>query len=95
MRRTEGSSARQQASSWGGVARCGRADLCEHLLARCAYERDDYDAYPLADGYLGYRAQVRAKVACLVAADDSSGCFEPPSTRNGSCDALAVGRPSR
>jgi hypothetical protein len=47
----------------------GRADLAAGFLARFAYESDDYGLYPLIDGYMSYRAVVRAKVACFVAAD--------------------------
>jgi aminoglycoside phosphotransferase family enzyme len=51
------------------LVRCGHGALAELLLARLAYERDDYDAYPLLDGYQGYRAMVRCKVAGLVSTD--------------------------
>ncbi|MHC4845076.1 MAG: bifunctional aminoglycoside phosphotransferase/ATP-binding protein [Planctomycetota bacterium] len=54
------------------LRRESRADLAEHLLARFAYESDDYDLYPLIDGYVSYRAYVRAKVACFVAADEGT-----------------------
>ncbi len=47
----------------------GRADLAETFLASFAYESNDYDAYPLFDGYMSYRAFVRAKVAAFVASD--------------------------
>jgi hypothetical protein len=47
----------------------GRADLAELFLGYTAYERDDYDFYPLIDGYMSYRAWVRGKVACFLAAD--------------------------
>jgi aminoglycoside phosphotransferase family enzyme/predicted kinase len=51
------------------LERCGHGALAELLLARLAYESDDYDAYPLLDGYESYRATVRCKVAGLVATD--------------------------
>ena len=51
------------------LERCGQPALAELLLARLAYESDDYDAYPLLDGYESYRATVRGKVAGLVATD--------------------------
>lgn len=54
------------------LCRESRADLAEHLIARFAYESDDYDLYPLIDGYVSYRAFVRAKVACFVAADEGT-----------------------
>jgi aminoglycoside phosphotransferase family enzyme/predicted kinase len=47
----------------------GRDDLSEHFLGRFAYESDDYDLYPLADGYLSYRAWVRGKVTTFLACD--------------------------
>jgi predicted kinase len=47
----------------------GRRDLGCYVLGRFAQASNDYGLYPLADLYLGYRAWVRAKVACLVAAD--------------------------
>ncbi|MHC5209212.1 MAG: bifunctional aminoglycoside phosphotransferase/ATP-binding protein [Planctomycetota bacterium] len=47
----------------------GHAALGEFLLGRFAYETDDYDGYPLVDGYVSYRAFVRAKVAGFVALD--------------------------
>jgi uncharacterized protein len=54
------------------LARNGRPDLGEFFLGRFAYESDDYDFFPLADGYLSYRACVRAKVACFLAGDEST-----------------------
>jgi aminoglycoside phosphotransferase family enzyme/predicted kinase len=47
----------------------GRPDLAEHFFGRFAYESDDYDFLPLADGYVSYRAWVRGKVACFVSDD--------------------------
>ena len=41
----------------------------EGFMARFARAVNDYDFYPLLDFYLSYRAAVRAKVACFVAAD--------------------------
>jgi aminoglycoside phosphotransferase family enzyme/predicted kinase len=49
--------------------RHGREDLAEYFLGRFAFEADDYDLYPLIDGYLSYRAWVRGKVALFLAAD--------------------------
>jgi len=51
----------------------GRDDLAESFFARFAYESDDYDFYPLADGYVSYRAWVRGKVACFVASERPAG----------------------
>ena len=53
----------------------GRPDFAEHFLARYAFESDDYDLYALIDGYMSYRAWVRAKVSSLLAADSAA---EPP-----------------
>jgi aminoglycoside phosphotransferase family enzyme/predicted kinase len=47
----------------------GRGDLSACFLSHFARASNDYGFYPLLDLYLSYRAQVRAKVACLVAAD--------------------------
>ncbi len=46
-----------------------RSELAEYFLGRLAYELDDYEFYPLLDGYMSYRAVVRGKVACFVAVD--------------------------
>jgi aminoglycoside phosphotransferase family enzyme/predicted kinase len=46
-----------------------RPDLAAYFLSHFAQATGDYDFYPLLDLYLSYRAEVRAKVACLVAAD--------------------------
>jgi len=54
------------------LCRCGRGDLSELLLASLAYESDDYDAWPLLDGYQSHRAAVRSKVAGLVATDPAT-----------------------
>lgn len=48
--------------------RCGRADLARFLFAEFAARTHDFDFAPLVGGYSSYRATVRAKVACLVAA---------------------------
>jgi aminoglycoside phosphotransferase family enzyme/predicted kinase len=50
----------------------GQPGLGEFLLGRFAYETDDYDGYPLVDGYVSYRAFVRAKVAGFVATDPTT-----------------------
>ncbi|MCA8942317.1 MAG: AAA family ATPase [Planctomycetes bacterium] len=47
----------------------GRGDLAEVFLGAFAYESDDYEFYPIIDGYMSYRAFVRAKVAGFVADD--------------------------
>ncbi len=49
-----------------------RGDLAEWFLSAFAREANDYDFYPLADFYMSYRAWVRAKIACVVAADPST-----------------------
>lgn len=51
------------------LARAGRVDLSEQLLAAYAAEADDFDLYRLVDFYEGYRAFVRGKVASLLAQD--------------------------
>ncbi|HEX2192184.1 MAG TPA: AAA family ATPase [Acidimicrobiales bacterium] len=58
------------------LERLGRPDLASHFLDR--YRTASADSWPdsLADHYVAYRAQVRAKVACLRAAQgdaDSAG----------------------
>jgi aminoglycoside phosphotransferase family enzyme/predicted kinase len=50
----------------------GRPDLADYFVYRFARESQDYDFYPLLDFYVGYRALVRAKVACLLAADPTT-----------------------
>jgi aminoglycoside phosphotransferase family enzyme/predicted kinase len=50
-----------------------RPDLAASFLATFAKESDDYDLYGVLDFYLSYRAWVRAKVACFLAADPSTG----------------------
>jgi aminoglycoside phosphotransferase family enzyme/predicted kinase len=46
-----------------------RPDLAAWFLSSFARASNDYDFYPVVDLYLSYRAWVRAKVACFVAAD--------------------------
>jgi len=46
-----------------------RSDLAAWFLSCFARASNDYDFYPVVDLYLSYRAWVRAKVACFVAAD--------------------------
>ena len=45
-----------------------RADLATHFLSCFAAATGDYGFYPLLDLYLSYRAFIRAKIACFVAA---------------------------
>jgi aminoglycoside phosphotransferase family enzyme/predicted kinase len=54
------------------LAAARRPELASWFLASFARAANDYDFYPLADLYLSYRAWVRAKVACLVAADPAT-----------------------
>jgi aminoglycoside phosphotransferase family enzyme/predicted kinase len=49
-----------------------RPELASWFLASFARAANDYDFYPLVDLYCSYRAWVRAKVACFVAADRST-----------------------
>jgi aminoglycoside phosphotransferase family enzyme/predicted kinase len=51
------------------LARSGRVDLSEHLLATYASAADDFELYRLIDFYEGYRAFVRGKVASLLVED--------------------------
>jgi predicted kinase len=48
--------------------RC-RLDLSAYFLSCFALFTNDYSFFPLLDMYVSYRAWVRAKVACFVAAD--------------------------
>jgi hypothetical protein len=50
----------------------GRLDLASCFLASFAAHSQDFDLYGVVDFYLSYRALVRAKVACFVAADAST-----------------------
>ncbi len=50
------------------LIREGQPRLAEFFVARYAYETGDYGFYPLLNGYISYRALVRAKVACFVVA---------------------------
>ncbi|HEU5076424.1 MAG TPA: AAA family ATPase [Polyangiaceae bacterium] len=54
------------------LARAGRVDLSERLLAAYASAADDFDLYRLVDFYEGYRAFVRGKVASLLAEDSAA-----------------------
>lgn len=65
----------------------GASRLAEGFMARFALASNDYDFYPLLDFYLGYRAWVRAKVACFVAADPST---EPDKKRRKADEAAAL-----
>ena len=49
-----------------------RPDLARWLLSRYALHANDYDFFGLVGLYLSYRAWVRGKVACFVAADAST-----------------------
>lgn len=59
------------------LARAGRVDLSERLLADYATAADDFDLYRLVDFYEGYRAFVRGKVASFLAEDSAA----PAATR--------------
>lgn len=54
------------------LARLGRVDLSERLLAAYASAADDFDLYRLVDFYEGYRSFVRGKVASLLALDSGA-----------------------
>ena len=49
-----------------------KPELSAWFLSRFALESSDYDLYAVVDFYLCYRAWVRGKVACFVAADPST-----------------------
>lgn len=51
------------------LASHGRPDLSEAFLAVYAEASGDFDLYALADFYMGYRATVRGKIACLLSED--------------------------
>jgi hypothetical protein len=55
----------------------GAGRLGDGFLGEFALASNDYGFYPLLDFYLSYRAWVRGKVACFVAADPAT----PPSKR--------------
>ncbi|QQR91697.1 MAG: dephospho-CoA kinase [Myxococcales bacterium] len=48
----------------------GRVDLAEYFLSVYAQQSNDYGFYRLIDFYQSYRAQVRGKVASIVASDE-------------------------
>ncbi len=54
------------------LARAGRVDFSERLLAAYATAADDFDLYRLVDFYEGYRAFVRGKVTSLLAEDPAA-----------------------
>lgn len=47
----------------------GRADLAAGFVARAAEALDDFELYGVLDFYLCYRANVRAKIAALIATE--------------------------
>jgi hypothetical protein len=51
----------------------GLASWFLHCFARAS---NDYDLYSIVDFYIAYRAWVRGKVACLVAADPDTGAVK-------------------
>ena len=65
----------------------GRHDLAAWFLDRFAMESGDYDLFSVADFYISYRAWVRAKVACFVAADPST----PPDKARRKAEEAAAG----
>lgn len=50
----------------------GRPELAAFFLSQFARATNDYEFFPLVDLYSSYRAWIRAKVACFVAADPST-----------------------
>lgn len=55
------------------LARSGRVDLAERLLATYARETNDFDLYSTVDFYESYRAFVRGKISAMVASDPVQG----------------------
>lgn len=49
-----------------------REDLAEDFLAAFAHASNDFEIYALMEPFVAYRALVRAKVACIVAADTTT-----------------------
>jgi hypothetical protein len=54
----------------------GLAGPASWFLYCFARESNDYDLYSVVDFYIAYRAWVRGKVACLVAADPDTGAVK-------------------
>jgi aminoglycoside phosphotransferase family enzyme/predicted kinase len=50
----------------------GRVDLAERFLALYSREASDHDLYAVVDFYESYRAYVRAKIAAMLAGDESA-----------------------
>jgi len=59
----------------------GRGDLASYFLASFAAQSQDFDLYSVVDFYLSYRAFVRAKVACFVAADGGTAAGQRQAKR--------------
>jgi aminoglycoside phosphotransferase family enzyme/predicted kinase len=70
----------------------GRGDLASYFVYRFARESNDFGFYPLLDFYIGYRALVRAKVACLVAADPATSADKAERKRQEGQRLLALAR---
>jgi aminoglycoside phosphotransferase family enzyme/predicted kinase len=67
-----------------------RPDLAAAFLSAFARASNDYDFYPLADLYLSYRAWVRAKVACFVAAEPRTAPAKAGRKAREAADFLAL-----
>jgi aminoglycoside phosphotransferase family enzyme/predicted kinase len=67
-----------------------RPDLAAQFLCAFARESDDYGLFPLLDLYLSYRAFVRAKVACFVAADPETPARKSERKRQEAVRLLAL-----
>jgi hypothetical protein len=67
-----------------------RPDLAATFLSTFARASSDYDFYPFVDLYLSYRAWVRAKVACLVAADPATAPAKAGRKSREAVDFLAL-----
>jgi aminoglycoside phosphotransferase family enzyme/predicted kinase len=75
------------------LGRLGRTDLAERFLARYARDANDFDLYRLVDFYEGYRAYVRAKIACLRILQMGPNRVIEREARTCFLLALATGRP--
>jgi uncharacterized protein len=69
-----------------------RRDLAEYFVYRFARACQDYDCYPLLDFYVCYRALVRCKVACLLAADAATAPEKAARKRGEAARLLALAR---
>ncbi len=77
------------------LARLGRVDLAERLLATYAREANDFELYRLVDFYESYRACVRAKIALASARREGATALEVERARAESRRYLLLADTSR